>query len=80
MSAMVNTAVSLAPRPSPGEHAARQATAASSIEHGAREQLELRVTQVYRREDGEWRLAHRHADPGPDGTAERLRQAMRDRG
>jgi ketosteroid isomerase-like protein len=23
----------------------------------------LRVTQVYLREDGEWRLAHRHADP-----------------
>jgi hypothetical protein len=23
----------------------------------------LRVTQVYRREDGEWRLTHRHADP-----------------
>jgi ketosteroid isomerase-like protein len=22
----------------------------------------LRVTQVYRREDGEWRVAHRHAD------------------
>jgi ketosteroid isomerase-like protein len=30
----------------------------------------LRATQVYRREDGEWRVAHRHADtfiqqPGP---------------
>jgi ketosteroid isomerase-like protein len=23
----------------------------------------LRVTQVYRREDAEWRLVHRHADP-----------------
>jgi ketosteroid isomerase-like protein len=23
----------------------------------------LRVTQVYRREDGEWKIAHRHADP-----------------
>ena len=23
----------------------------------------LRATQVYRREDGEWRVAHRHADP-----------------
>ena len=22
----------------------------------------LRVTQVYRREDGEWKVAHRHAD------------------
>jgi ketosteroid isomerase-like protein len=23
----------------------------------------LRVTQVYRREEREWRLVHRHADP-----------------
>ena len=23
----------------------------------------LRITHVYRREDGEWRLVHRHADP-----------------
>jgi ketosteroid isomerase-like protein len=23
----------------------------------------LRVTQVYRRDDGDWRLVHRHADP-----------------
>ena len=31
----------------------------------------LRVTQVYRREDGEWKVVHRHADAGPptaDGT------------
>jgi hypothetical protein len=26
----------------------------------------LRVTQVYRREDGEWRVAHRHGDTVPD--------------
>jgi ketosteroid isomerase-like protein len=26
----------------------------------------LRSTQVYRREDGEWRVAHRHADTAPD--------------
>ena len=25
----------------------------------------LRVTQVYRREDGEWKVAHRHADTDP---------------
>ena len=25
--------------------------------------LELRVTQVFRREEGAWRLVHRHADP-----------------
>jgi ketosteroid isomerase-like protein len=26
-------------------------------------QLDLRVTQIYRRENGHWRLVHRHADP-----------------
>jgi ketosteroid isomerase-like protein len=26
----------------------------------------LRVTQVYRREDGEWKVVHRHADTVPD--------------
>lgn len=29
----------------------------------------LRVTLVYRREAGEWRLAHRHADPLVDGIS-----------
>jgi ketosteroid isomerase-like protein len=54
--------------------------AASSIEGGAAEDLGLRVTQVYRRESGEWRLVHRHADPGPGSGAgvDGLRQAMRD--
>lgn len=26
----------------------------------------LRVTQVYRREDGEWKVVHRHGDEAPD--------------
>ena len=26
----------------------------------------LRVTQVYRREDGDWKVAHRHADTVPE--------------
>jgi ketosteroid isomerase-like protein len=53
--------------------------AASSIEGGAQEDLGLRVTHVYRRENGDWKLVHRHADPGPgSGGVEHLRQAMRD--
>jgi len=48
--------------------------AASSIEGGVAEDLGLRITQVYRRASGEWRLVHRHADPGarkqrPRGSA-----------
>ncbi|MBN8903092.1 MAG: hypothetical protein BGO51_09510 [Rhodospirillales bacterium 69-11] len=36
-----------------------------SVEVGGlpRQEWPLRVTLVFRREDGEWRLAHRHADP-----------------
>jgi ketosteroid isomerase-like protein len=31
------------------------------------EQVTVRVTHIYRREDGEWKIVHRHADnPGPD--------------
>lgn len=54
--------------------------ATSSIEGGAAKELSLRITQVYRRESGEWRLVHRHADPGPGSSAgvDVLRQAMRD--
>ena len=28
--------------------------------------VSLRVTRIYRREDGEWRIVHRHADPITD--------------
>jgi ketosteroid isomerase-like protein len=35
----------------------------------------LRVTQVYRREGGEWQLVHRHADPLANGVS--LEQAAR---
>lgn len=30
----------------------------------------LRVTTVLRRDDGEWKVVHRHADPVPDSGAE----------
>ena len=31
----------------------------------------LRVTTVFRREDGEWKVVHRHADPMPDSASAR---------
>jgi len=34
--------------------------------NGEPRQYSLRVTQVYRREDGEWKVAHRHADRLPE--------------
>ena len=36
-----------------------------SIGGAAPEPYELRVTQVFRREDGAWKVVHRHADPVP---------------
>jgi ketosteroid isomerase-like protein len=32
---------------------------------GSVESTTLRVTHVYRRENGEWKVVHRHADPPP---------------
>jgi ketosteroid isomerase-like protein len=34
--------------------------------NGAPRTYTLRATQVYRREDGEWKVSHRHADTVPD--------------
>lgn len=38
--------------------------------HGEARTYTLRVTHVYRREDGQWRIVHRHADspPAEEGT------------
>ena len=36
-----------------------------SIDGGPVAPLTLRVTHLYRREDGEWKTVHRHADPPP---------------
>jgi len=33
------------------------------------EPLTLRVTHVYRREEGEWKIVHRHADRVPGDQA-----------
>ncbi|CRK61400.1 Ketosteroid isomerase-like protein [Alloactinosynnema sp. L-07] len=32
----------------------------------------LRATHVYRREDGEWRIVHRHGDPVPEDQEPRV--------
>ena len=38
-----------------------------SMDGGPAEPITLRVTHVYRREDGEWKTVHRHADGPPTG-------------
>ena len=38
--------------------------------NGERRRYVLRVTQIYRREDGEWRVAHRHGDTAESVTLE----------
>jgi ketosteroid isomerase-like protein len=54
---------------------------AASVGGGPVESVDLRVTQVYRREDDGWKLVHRHGDPGHGGNpaVEHLRAAMRNR-
>lgn len=38
-----------------------------SIDGRPHEDVLVRVTHIYRREDGEWKIVHRHGDnPGPD--------------
>ena len=39
----------------------------------------LRVTTIFRREDGDWRIVHRHGDPY-DGSAGALASRLRDSG
>jgi ketosteroid isomerase-like protein len=41
----------------------------AAVGDAAPEAYELRVTTVFRREDGEWRVVHRHADPVPDSES-----------
>ena len=53
----------------------------ASVGGGPVEPVDLRVTQVYRREDGEWKLVHRHGDPGHGGNpaVDHLRAELRNR-
>jgi ketosteroid isomerase-like protein len=41
----------------------------ASVQGGPQQSYVLRVTHVFRREEGEWRIVHRHGDPleSPDG-------------
>lgn len=36
-----------------------------SVHGGPARPVFLRATQIYRREDGDWKLVHHHADPEP---------------
>lgn len=40
-----------------------------SVGDATPEAYELRVTEVFRLEEGEWKVVHRHADPMPDSDA-----------
>jgi ketosteroid isomerase-like protein len=41
----------------------------ASVGGATPEAYELRVTEVFRREDGDWKVVHRHADPMPGSDA-----------
>ena len=43
-----------------------------SMDGGPVAPITLRVTHVYRREDGEWKIVHRHADVPPTGQPLRV--------
>jgi ketosteroid isomerase-like protein len=49
----------------------------ASIAGAAPEAYVLRVTTVFRREDGDWKVVHRHADPASSEAASALAERMR---
>jgi ketosteroid isomerase-like protein len=53
---------------------------AVSVHGGPARPAFLRATQIYRREDGVWKLVHRHADPAPGSgspATDALKNALR---
>lgn len=46
----------------------------ASIGGAAPEAYVLRVTTVFRREDGQWKVAHRHADPASSDAADAMKR------
>ena len=47
-----------------------------SIGAGPAKPAFLRATQIYRRENGDWKLVHRHADPADSPATDALRDAL----
>jgi ketosteroid isomerase-like protein len=43
----------------------------ASVGGAAPEAYALRVTTIFRRENGEWKVVHRHGDPAPDSASAR---------
>ncbi len=43
----------------------------AAVGGAAPEAYALRVTTIFRRENGEWKVVHRHADPMPDSDSAR---------
>ena len=47
----------------------------AAVGDAAPEAYELRATTCFRREDGQWRVVHRHADPVPNSESTRAQVA-----
>jgi ketosteroid isomerase-like protein len=53
----------------------------TAVASGPSESYTLRVTTIFRRENGEWRVVHRHGDPAPNSSTagdqvERMKRTM----